>query len=102
MNTVKKLNFTKRDESVLFVISSLFLILFLFYIDEGNNNFGAFNSPFSGLIFLIYFLPALGGQFLISKLLSSIDDGSGKTLISMFLGAMLGIVFIVMLFYVFE
>lgn len=101
MSTVKKLSFTKKDESILFVISSAFLITFLFYIDEGNNSFSVFKGAFAWIIFLIYFIPTLAGQFLVSKLLSTVDNGSGKTLISMFLGALIGVITVVSLFYFF-
>ena len=98
MSTTKKLNFTKKDESILFVLSSTFLIFFLFYIDEGYNSFAVFKDTFIWIVFLIYFIPTLAGQFLVSKLLSTINNGAGKTLISMFLGALLGVIAVVSLF----
>ncbi len=101
MSVIKKISFTKKDESILFVISSFILICFLFYIDKGKNSLVVFKDSFTWFVFIIYFVSTLAGQFFVSKLLSSIDNGSGKTLISMFLGAIIGIITIVSLFYIF-
>ncbi|PXY03086.1 hypothetical protein DF185_03065 [Marinifilum breve] len=86
-------------EILIFLISSLAIVLFLFYIDEGYYSFDWIKEPLALVVLLIYFLPAFLCQLFIHTILLKINIPTGRTVLSVIIGIILGIGLVVSVFY---
>ena len=85
---------------LLFTVSAIVLVLFLFYIDEGHYSLKGFTNPVHLLIFFIYLTPSILAQFLVYRLLNKMQLKSGALLYSVVCGLFIGVSLVMSLFYV--
>ena len=85
----------QKANLTILIVSSILITAFLFFIDEGNYNFKWAKDIFHWLIFLVYALPIFLFQFLISKAISKKVAGIKKNAISIIIGALIGITFVI-------
>ncbi|MDX2196546.1 MAG: hypothetical protein NW207_09020 [Cytophagales bacterium] len=74
-----------------YIINTLLVTLFLFYIDEGYYNFKWMKNPLTWIGYFIYCLAIFSGQLLASDLLLKKYSGLAKILASIIIGTFLGI-----------
>lgn len=98
--TTLKSGITYR-EILIFLISSLAMVLLLFYVDEGYYSFDWIKEPFALVVVLIYFLPAFLCQILLHVLLWKVKDLVVRTVLSTFFGIVTGITLVISAFYIF-
>jgi len=84
---------SKRKELLILMVSSILIILFLFFIDEGNYNFNWATEPFVWVIFLIYTVPIFLGQLVMSKVVLRKINHTHKIILSILIGSVIGITF---------
>ena len=91
----------KKDKGnlMVFLVSSILVTLFLFYIDEGNYNFEWTESILSFFVALIYILPMFLLQWIVYKLLPNKLSKTDKYLTSIPSGIVLGTILVIGGFY---
>jgi len=87
-------------EILIFLISSLAIVLFLFYIDEGYYSFDWIKEPFALVVLLIYLVPIFLCQILLHVLLWKVKDSVVRTVLSTFFGIVTGVVLVIFTFYI--
>lgn len=73
--------------------------MFLAFIDEGAYNFRWMSSIGNWIMLFIYALAIFLSQLLIFKVVLRKDKGAGKTLISIIVGAIIGVTFVIGMIY---
>lgn len=81
---------SSKQEFIL-LASSILLTLFLFYIDEGYYNFKWMLKLSNWMAFIIYVFPIFGFQLLILKLIGNKFSFQIATIISIVIGAAIGL-----------
>jgi 4-hydroxybenzoate polyprenyltransferase len=99
-NTLTKT--TYKNEWLLFLMSAIVIVLFLFYIDEGNYSLKGFTNPGHIIVFFIYVIPTFLAQVFVFKLLTKFKIESGKLLFSIVCGLFLGIAAVIVCFICFK
>lgn len=91
----------KRDKGnlLVFVASSIFVALFLFFIDEGNYNFNWAQNIFSYIVLLIYVIPMILLQWLIYQLFPKGMSKTTKYTVSVPAGILSGLLLVIGGFY---
>jgi putative effector of murein hydrolase len=82
-----------------FVISTILITLFLFFIDEGNYNFEWMANWGNWIVFFVYAFPVFFAQVLFSKIIFGKVKKFGNTLRSIFIGSLTGLTFVIGVFY---
>lgn len=82
-------------EFLIFSICSVLVTSFLFFIDEGLYSFRWMTNWGSWIVFVIYAIPILMGQLLMSSILYKIPNQLFKISLSMVIGLSLGVSFVV-------
>lgn len=95
---LKNKSVRKWRTPIIFLVSSILLTLFLFFIDEGNYSFNWIRSFYALIIAFIYALPMFLIQFLIFKSLSKKFSTKEKYLISIPFGLIIGTMLVVFVF----
>ncbi|NOU59139.1 hypothetical protein [Marinifilum caeruleilacunae] len=86
---------------LIFLITSISVLFFLFYIDEGYYSIAWMREPFAYIVFMIYLIPTFLCQLLIYIVLLRVNIATGRTVLSIILGLFLGISLVVSAFYIF-
>jgi len=81
---------SKKSRLAVFFISSLLIVGYLFYIDEGNYNFDWLTHGGSLLIYLLYVLVVFAGQVVVSEVFLKSAKSFGRFIWSILLGPFLG------------
>lgn len=91
----------KRDKGnlLVFVASSIFVVLFLFFIDEGNYNFSWAQNIFSYIVLLIYVIPMILLQWFIYQLFPKGMSKTTKYTVSVSAGILSGLLLVIGGFY---
>ena len=71
----------KINHRPLFLITSIVLVLFLFFIDEGYYNFNWMKSFGSWIVFTIYAVVLFFGQYLTHSIIKKYDNIDWKIVI---------------------
>ena len=88
-----------KQPLIVFVLAATAVVLFLFFIDEGNYSLRGFTNPLHWLVFLIYLIPTVLAQFLTYLLLTKLNMKDGKLTFSVVIGLFFGIASVISLFY---
>ncbi len=86
---------TENNSLKILAMSAVLITTFLFFIDEGFYNFNWMTDIGSWIAFLIYAPAIFVGQVLVFKFGMGNLQGKTKTLLSIVLGAILGLIFVV-------
>ena len=73
------------------ILSSVLIVFFLFFIDEGYYDFRWMKDPGNWIAFILYFVPVFGLQLFSLKVILRKYTGPGKLLVSIIAGAVIGI-----------
>ena len=99
MESTKTISFGKLNDTSIYLLTSLIVTLFLFYIDEGYYNFKWMANVGAWIIFVIYvaifLLTQLGFNFLTARFLSS----QVRRTLSLLVGVPVGVIFLILIFY---
>jgi len=87
---------SNKQEYVL-LASSVIITLFLFYIDEGYYNFKWMLQLSNWFAFLIYIIPIFGFQLLVFKLIGKMFSSQTVTILSIIIGAIIGLILVIYL-----
>ena len=85
---------TTSDRLPVLIISSILITLYLFYLDEGYYNFKWMTSVSNWIAFMVYALSIFIGQLFVSSVILKKYHGLGKVLLSVFGGAVIGVLFV--------
>ena len=94
-----KITFLNNGISVL-AISSVIIVLFLFYIDEGFYNFRWMLNIGNWIAFSIYFTVIYFFQLLVYLLLPKKLENQSRIFISLPIGAIAGIIFVIKIIFI--
>ncbi len=89
----------RQSATYAFILSSLLVVLFLFYIDEGNYSFENLFHPGNLLALSVYFIAMILAQFTIYFPLVKRLNSRSALLIAILAGIPLGVFVAVMFFY---
>lgn len=96
---MEMISIRKLSDTSIYLLSSILVTLFLFYIDEGYYSFQWMTNAGAWIIFVIYvfvfFLTQVGINFLFTRV---IPLRIGRAL-SLFVGIVTGMIFLILIFY---
>lgn len=83
---------------IILISCSLMMVLFLFYLDEGNFNFQWIQQPGNWLLFGLYFIFTLLGQLIFVNIFCTRRSSWLMKISVMSLGGLIGCSFLIYLF----